>query len=148
MGVADTGQMDVSQLLEETEEIKVEPVSTNIAAPPLPTPQEPEPDTIFDVEVMEEPQEVLQVTEAQDDQDFGNFFEPQKANGSTQAPQSLTLNKVQQDVSETFMVPQDSLETSEDSLGGDFSLDEEDGLAVDSTDMADLSDMLDDLDDE
>jgi hypothetical protein len=139
------------------------PVLKKTPPPPPPPPPAPdfddgEPETIFDVEVMEEPDERGQPAEyrpetlppaAPDDgDDFASFFDPAPDGARAAKPASPTGRA--KNVSETFMVPQDGLETADDfGEAAGFARDEdEDSLSVDSTDMADIGDMLDDLDDE
>jgi hypothetical protein len=132
----DTGQMDVSQLLEDAE-VAVAPGSTVVPPRAAPEP-EPQPDTIFDVEVI-------------DDEGAG---EAPQAQPFAAAPRPSGPKP--REASETFMVPQDSLEEAPDGgaefgdadMNGLDSLDDDEGLSVDGTDMSDVSDLLDELDEE
>jgi hypothetical protein len=135
--------LDVSGLLEDAE-VAVAPGTTSL---PRHAEPEPQPDTIFDVEVVEEgggggtatpPQEPPQDLSVQPFMDAG----------------ARSPSRPSKDASETFMVPQESLEEQMDLQPADMeasdgldSLDD-DSLSVDGTDMSDVSDLLDDLDEE
>jgi hypothetical protein len=149
----DTGQLDVSQLLEDPE-IHVAPGATQLPRRAQPPTEEAQPETILDVEVVDDdaPPEVP-VTESLDFDEEGGETPATPLQEGGGAPYSLSRP---QDASETFMVPQANLQESAaapDEFGdlmdvGALEEEDEDSLAVDSTDMADVGDMLDDLDDE
>jgi hypothetical protein len=133
---ADTGQLDVSQLLEDAE-VAVAPGTTTV--PPRVLEPEAAPDTIFDVEVV-------------DDED-GHGAAPAPARQPFMAAPGKASAPRPKEASETFMVPQESLEEAPEGLDAgalSASLDglDDEPLAVDGTDMSDVSDMLDELDDE
>jgi hypothetical protein len=149
--------MDVSQLLEDAD-VVVGPGTTSF---PRQAAREPEvePDTIFDVEVLDDQDAPAAAPAAAGfaepaEDDFGSFFDQsQNFQGGGSQAQPLSPVSKPQKASETFMVPQENLEPApldDNPFAGDFSLDDDDGaLSVDDTDMVDdVSDMLDDLDDD
>ncbi|MDR1313437.1 MAG: hypothetical protein LBQ12_06995, partial [Deltaproteobacteria bacterium] len=132
-------QLDVSQLLEDAE-VAVAPGTT--AVPPRVLEPEGAPDTIFDVEVIEDEEGREPAADAASPQ---QPFMAAPGRASSPKPK---------EASETFMVPQGSLEEAQDGLDDVAmddeldSLDDEEALSVDGTDMSDVSDMLDELDDD
>jgi hypothetical protein len=90
-----------------------------------------------------------------DDEGQGAAPGPAPARQPFMAAQGRSDAPRPKEASETFMVPQESLEEAQ---GGDTDdaamdaslagLDDDEPLSVDGTDMSDVSDMLDELDDE
>lgn len=165
----ETGQMDISQLLEDAD-VSLAPSATSI---PQGGQQDSEPDTIVDVEVVDdEPQGAQEavpdiqvdpinepappdLTKHQAEDDLESFFSEGLSSsqpGAVQAPPAMGTGRSRQDVSETFMVPQENLESLDEPQDLDQgahnfqALDDDDVLDVDGTDMSDVSDLLDDLD--
>jgi hypothetical protein len=123
--------------------VAVAPGATSV--PPRELEPEPTQDTILDVELVDD-----------EESHAGAAPPPAAPLQPFMASPGKASSPRPKEASETFMVPQDSLEEApqadmEDDFSVDASLDsldDDEGLEVDGTDMSDVSDMLDGLDDD